>query len=960
MEKYSESVKGAKALGDRRDSLKREKEKIERDSAKDFAARAKYEEEGVLLAENRKHVLSRLDKAKKAMDRADKKHEEVEASISQYAEELEKEEEEMVRTEEKLRQAEEELDHLTESLKERTAPITQRIEEKQRELAPWSEKAQKSRAKMTVLQQELGLLQEKARKGSSRVQEATEALESIKQEHEGKGVQVRDLEQAYIRHRERLEKELRPRLQDLIAREEEARRKMDGTRDRLEEAERASHTVRSQSSVLTHILRLGEGGRVRGINDRLGSLGIIDPKYDVAVSTACAALDDIVVDTTDAGQRCLEHLRRQQLGSCRFILLDKLPSFRMDPIPTPENLPRLFDLVTTQDPRFAPAFYHGLRDTLVAQDLAQANRVAFGSGGGKGHGRRWRVVTLDGQLIEPSGTISGGGRQVSKGRMASSFPSGPGKGRGGSGAGGLSDVEISQLRDTLTEEESAWRSLMDKRRATSGEIGSMEAMLPKEKMQGEKLQMEVKGLEREIILAEERLQRAREVEVTEKSEIDQGMARVKDLEATISSEESKLSKVDKEVKRVEEELKGLQEEILRVGGDRVRGQRQQIQQYRDRLDQGRGRIVRMGVERDRATKEVQRLEGERSRSSKAVIGLQGEVEDLEKKEQARIQDLKGVEGACLKAEETLQEKRLEIEEVEQELSSLETTLNTWRVREAELRNRIRKSASLVDEGRRRMKQCLDAAKHLTLHDLSYMEDSRSSKLNTNDDDDDDDNGDDEEEEDGGSSPIRPPIPSSSPTQFPTLTSEEMEALDVRALHEEVSRLERLISDAQPNLGVLEEWKARHEEYRVRAAELADMTRKRDRAKEEMEDLRSRRLTEFMEGFTAISYKLKEMYQMITLGGNAELELVDSLDPFSEGIVFSVMPPRKSWKNISNLSGGEKTLSSLALVFALHHFKPTPIYVMDEIDAVRHAYLISKSPLTSFPHHPQTFTLIHPP
>lgn len=60
--------------------------------------------------------------------------------------------------------------------------------------------------------------------------------------------------------------------------------------------------------------------------------------------------------------------------------------------------------------------------------------------------------------------------------------------------------------------------------------------------------------------------------------------------------------------------------------------------------------------------------------------------------------------------------------------------------------------------------------------------------------------------------------------------------------------------------------------------------------------------------------------MITLGGDAELELVDSLDPFAEGIVFSVRPPKKSWKNISNLSGGEKTLSSLALVFALHYYK----------------------------------------
>ena len=53
---------------------------------------------------------------------------------------------------------------------------------------------------------------------------------------------------------------------------------------------------------------------------------------------------------------------------------------------------------------------------------------------------------------------------------------------------------------------------------------------------------------------------------------------------------------------------------------------------------------------------------------------------------------------------------------------------------------------------------------------------------------------------------------------------------------------------------------------------------------------------------------------------------------AQGIVFSVRPPKKSWKNIANLSGGEKTLSSLSLVFALHHYKPTPLYVMDEIDA----------------------------
>lgn len=60
-------------------------------------------------------------------------------------------------------------------------------------------------------------------------------------------------------------------------------------------------------------------------------------------------------------------------------------------------------------------------------------------------------------------------------------------------------------------------------------------------------------------------------------------------------------------------------------------------------------------------------------------------------------------------------------------------------------------------------------------------------------------------------------------------------------------------------------------------------------------------------------------QMITLGGNAELELVDSLDPFSEGIIFSVMPPKKSWKNISNLSGGEKVNPLLVYYISLLTF-----------------------------------------
>ena len=131
------------------------------------------------------------------------------------------------------------------------------------------------------------------------------------------------------------------------------------------------------------------------------------------------------------------------------------------------------------------------------------------------------------------------------------------------------------------------------------------------------------------------------------------------------------------------------------------------------------------------------------------------------------------------------------------------------------------------------------------------------------------------------------------------------------------------------------------------ADLDETTKRRDAARGKYDALRKKRLAMFSEGFFTIKMKLKEMYRMLTLGGDAELEQVrrhiyfmdalstwtlttndcikvDTLDPFSEGILFSVRPPRKSWKSISNLSGGEKTLCSLALVFALHHYRPTPL------------------------------------
>ena len=89
----------------------------------------------------------------------------------------------------------------------------------------------------------------------------------------------------------------------------------------------------------------------------------------------------------------------------------------------------------------------------------------------------------------------------------------------------------------------------------------------------------------------------------------------------------------------------------------------------------------------------------------------------------------------------------------------------------------------------------------------------------------------------------------------------------------------------PPLTAIQQYAEKAAQYEVRRAALAKATSKRDSARRQLDGLRKARLDMFMAGFSVITLRLKEMYQMITLGGDAELELVDSLCPFAEGIVF---------------------------------------------------------------------------
>ncbi|AFM98135.1 chromosome segregation ATPase [Encephalitozoon hellem ATCC 50504] len=108
------------------------------------------------------------------------------------------------------------------------------------------------------------------------------------------------------------------------------------------------------------------------------------------------------------------------------------------------------------------------------------------------------------------------------------------------------------------------------------------------------------------------------------------------------------------------------------------------------------------------------------------------------------------------------------------------------------------------------------------------------------------------------------------------------------------------------------------------------------AKNEFNEIRKRRTHLFMECFEKVNKELSRIYKCLTMTetseGNAYLALENTLEPFKEGIRFHLMPPNKRFREVRLLSGGEKTMAVLSLLFSFHAYRPAPFYLFDEVDS----------------------------
>ncbi|KAH7861220.1 hypothetical protein Vadar_023285 [Vaccinium darrowii] len=843
-----------------------------------------FERQEVKHKEDQKHLEQRINKL-------DEKIEKDSSKISDFKKEgvdstnmIPKLEEDIPKLQNLLSEQEKILEDIKENAKVETEMLRGELAKVRAELEPWDNQLIEHKGKLDVASTESKLLNEKHEAGCAAYGDAQKKLIDIQKTKETKTSGILSIQNELEKNRlesveaRKVEQECLKEQEGLIPLEQAARQK-------VAELSSVMESEKSQGSVLKAILQAKEINEIQGIYGRMGDLGAIDAKYDVAISTACPGLDYIVVETTSAAQACVELLRRKNLGVATFMILEKQvdhsPRLK-EKVSTPEGVPRLYDLIKVQDERMKLAFYAALGNTVVAQDIDQATRIAYG-----GNKDFRRVVTLDGALFERSGTMSGGGSKPRGGKMGTAIR-----------ATSVSAVAIANAETELSEMVAKLTSIRQKiADAVKSYQASEKAVLLLE-MELAKRQKEIDSLNTQHVYLEKQLDSLKAASQPKQDELD----RLADLRKIISTEETEIDRLTQGSKQLKEKARELQNNIENAGGENLKFQKSKVIKIQTDIDKSSTEINRRKVQIEAGEKMIKKLTKGIEESKKEKERLIGEKEKMLLTFREIKQKAITVQENYNTTQELIEHHKNILDKAKADYEGLKKTVYELQASEVDADYKLQdlkkayKELQMKGKGYKRRLDDLHVA--LSQHMEQLQKDLvDQEKLQT------------------------------------TLADQTLSGdCDLKRAFETVALLEAQLKEMNPNLESISEYQRKVTVYNERVVELNLATQQRDETKKQYDDWRKKRLDEFMAGFNTISLKLKEMYQMITLGGDAELELVDSLDPFSEGVVFSVRPPKKSWKNIANLSGGEKTLSSLALVFALHHYKPTPLYVMDEIDA----------------------------
>ena len=704
------------------------------------------------------------------------------------------------------------------------------------------QKAEEKKGARSALLHEQDMLIEKSRMRTSELERLTGLLKQLDEEYAAKQAQMTDSDKNVAgldAEKKALDRTLSELESELFAQ----RSTLEHVRTEMRDAEQDA--IRLEAAMQA---RGESGGRaieavcaMEGVHGTIMGLGKASPEYATALNVAAGQkLQYVVCDDDRVASDAIQFLKNEKLGRVTFLPLNKLKPPALPPVKEPGVIDYAVNLVE-YDPKYDRAFAVALGATVVIDTLERARKLIG----------KYRMVTLDGELLERSGAMTGGSAKK------------PVK-----GFGAAVDDEIIRIRARLAElseeasgiEASVKRltAEVDGRRATRNEIEQKQARFG---MFSEEFSRRFEAITVEKQTIEQAIAR-------QQGETDGATAEVAALEAKLDATTAEINAVNAEIEEIK---KRLDDTSIPALTEQMEKKRREIEELERRLrnkeadinDATRershfnARIAELGEERARQEERNRQVDAEVAAANEQIAAAKTQIVSIEERQ-------KEFSGAIEELNAKRNEVSAHIAASEQKLLKFDTE-----------REKIKVQADAVSDRA--------ATLGVEIETLRQVVGEVTTDL--------------------------------------TLSEIEGKIADADGALRKIGAV---------NMLAIEEYEKVQRQVDERTERKETLSSERTNIIDRIQKYEQMKFEAFMTAFKAIDANFREIFARLT-SGSGHLVLENEEDPFAGGLTFAVQPRDKKVHLLNSLSGGEKSLTTLAFIFSIQQHIPAPFYAFDEVD-----------------------------
>lgn len=597
---------------------------------------------------------------------------------------------------------------------------------------------------------------------------------------------------------------------------------------------------------------------LKGIYGALGQVVTVSGKYEKAIEAALGAyMQNIITEDENSAKAAINYLKHNKIGRVTFLPMNIIKSKKINNVNSKTKFIGIASDLISYDEKYRDILENILGRTIVIENIDEGIKFA------RETGHKYKVVTLDGEILNPGGSLTGGSLK--------------------------SSGNILSRKRLINEFNEKIKTIKEENVAIGEKIVSIEKELLKCQENIKHYEEEIKVLDKKLIINNSSYARYEE-------EINAFLSNIKKLETEKENLGSNLNYTIQKKEMLESQIKDIDNKHIE-NKENIENLSKELNKESEIYESEKSKFNNLNIQLTKDKEILKAFNADIERTKEYLNQLEIKKSSIEKENQYEENQIKEID-------EKMHIEDREKENLKNQLSDNNKNLENKKVVRENLKQKL-------DDNNLKLKnidkQFMEVKESIFKVELR-IEKLESSKENNN---------------------------------FKLFEDYNLTYLQAVELKDDEIEINKKVLDSlkkeikslgNVNMDSIEEYKEIKERYDFYSEQREDLQKSIEAIEEIIAELEEHMKIQFKEEFNKINENFKYVYNRLFGGGEGNLTIVDMDNILESDIEITAKPPGKKMKNLSLLSGGEKALTAISILFAILLAKPTPFCILDEIEA----------------------------